>query len=145
MKKEVVSGTGKDARRTDQNISSRVQKIQREAKIQNATGGSYSESLNLQNLAQGASTDIKKPIISPSTSRTMPSAGLRMSPLDQMQNGPVTMTDGAPGNTSGRQPEQLDQPIDAPDQSAILARAMFAINPTPQNRRLLEAFQQEGR
>ena len=29
MVKEVVSGTGKDARRTDQNISSRVQKIQR--------------------------------------------------------------------------------------------------------------------
>jgi hypothetical protein len=145
MAKEVVSGTGKDARRTDQNISSRVQKIQRDANMKNATGGSYGESLNLQQLSQGASTSIKKPIISPSTSRAMPSAGLRMSPLDEMQNNAGPITDGAPGNTAGRQPEQLDQPIDAPDQSAILARAMFAINPTPQNRRLLEAFQQEGR
>lgn len=145
MVKEIVSGTGKDARRTDQNISSRVQKIQREAKIQNATGGSYGESLNLQQLSEGASTNMKKPIIAPTTSRTMPSAGLRMSPLDQMQNDAGPITDGAPGDTAGRQPYELDQPVDAPDQSAILARAMFAINPTPQNRRLLEAFQQEGR
>jgi len=145
MAKEFVSGAGASAKRTDLNISSRVQKIQRDANMKNATGGSYGESLNLQQLSQGASTSMKKPIISPSTSRAMPSAGLRMSPLDQMQNDAGPMTDGAPGNTAGRQPEQLDQPIDAPDQSAILARAMFAINPTPQNRRLLEAFQQEGR
>jgi len=46
MAKEVVSGTGKDARRTDKNISSRVQKIQRDANMKNATGGSYGESLS---------------------------------------------------------------------------------------------------
>ena len=137
-----VAGPGKFAKRKD---LSRVQRIQRDAKIQNATGGSYSESLNLQQLAQGASTDVKKPIITPTTSRSMPSLGIKKSPLDEMQEGAVTMTDGAGGNTAGRQPFELDQPIDAPDQSAILARAMFAINPTPQNRRLLEAFQQEGR
>ena len=145
MAKEVVSGAGKDARRTDKNISSRVQKIQRDANMKNATGGSYGESLNLQQLSQGASTNVKKPIITPTTSRSMPSLGIKKSPLDEMQEGAVTMTDGAGGNTAGRQPFELDQPIDAPDQSAILARAMFAINPTPQNRRLLEAFQQEGR
>ena len=145
MAKEIVSGTGKDARRTDKNISSRVQKIQRDANMKNATGGSYGESLNLQQLSQGASTSMKKPIITPTTSRSMPSLGIKKSPLDEMQEGAVTMTDGAGGNTAGRQPSELDQPIDAPDQSAILARAMFAINPTPQNRRLLEAFQQEGR
>lgn len=145
MAKEVVSGTGKDARRTDQNISSRVQKIQRDANMKNATGGSYGESLNLQQLSQGASTNTRKPIITPTTSRSVPSAALRMSPLDQMQNNAGPMTDGAPGDTAGRQPYELNQPVDAPDQSAILARAMFAINPTPQNRRLLEAFQQEGR
>ena len=145
MAKEVVSGTGKDARRTDKNISSRVQKIQRDDNMKNATGVSYGESLNLQQLSQGASTNVKKPIITPTTSRSMPSLGIKKSPLDEMQEGAVTMTDGAGGNTAGRQPFELDQPIDAPDQSAILARAMFAINPTPQNRRLLEAFQQEGR
>ena len=145
MAKEVVSGTGKDARRTDQNISSRVQKIQRDANMKNATGGSYGESLNLQQLSQGASTNTRKPIITPTTSRSVPSAALKMSPLDQMQNNAGPMTDGAPGDTAGRQPYELNQPVDAPDQSAILARAMFAINPTPQNRRLLEAFQQEGR
>jgi len=145
MAKEVVSGSGKDARRTDQNISSRVQKIQRDANMKNATGGSYGESLNLQQLSQVASTNTRKPIITPTTSRSVPSAALRMSPLDQMQNNAGPMTDGAPGDTAGRQPYELNQPVDAPDQSAILARAMFAINPTPQNRRLLEAFQQEGR
>lgn len=145
MKKELVSGAGAGSKRTDQNISSRVQKIQREANMKNTTGGSYGESLNLQQLSQGASTSIKKPIMSPQASRSMPGLTPNSSPLDQMQNDAGPITDGAPGNTAGLQPHELDQPVDAPDQSAILARAMFAINPTPQNRRLLEAFQQEGR
>jgi hypothetical protein len=40
---EIVSGVGADSKRTDNNISERVAKIQREAKIQNATGGTYGQ------------------------------------------------------------------------------------------------------
>jgi len=40
---EVVSGMGANSSRTDKNVSERVAKIQREAKIQNMSGGSYGE------------------------------------------------------------------------------------------------------
>jgi hypothetical protein len=41
--------------------------------------------------------------------------------------------------------EVLMTPIDAPDQLSVLARAMYMANPTPQLRRILEAFEEEGR
>jgi hypothetical protein len=124
---EIVSGVGKDAKRTDKNISERVAKIQREAKIQNATGGPYSQATQLQGLASGASTEVPSAVTAPTRVNT------------------VAMTDGAPGNTEGRQFEELPAPVDAPDNNALIARAMFMMNPTPQNRRFMESFQQEGR
>ncbi len=52
--RDVVSGVGKDAKRTDLNpsnlVSERVKKLQREAKVQNATGGAYSQRTQLQNI-----------------------------------------------------------------------------------------------
>jgi len=63
MVKEVVSGVGADAKRTDKNISERVAKIQREAKIENAPGGTYSQATQLQNLASGASTETPRTIV----------------------------------------------------------------------------------
>jgi hypothetical protein len=41
--------------------------------------------------------------------------------------------------------EVLMTPIDAPDQLSVLARAMYMANPTPQLRRIVEAFDEEGR
>lgn len=145
MVREVVSGVGADAKRTDKNISERVAKIQREAKIQNAPGGTYSQATQLQNLASGASTETPQAVVGATPAPRTITSNLRMSPLDQMNENPGPITDGAPGNTPGRQPEELPGPIDGPDNNAILARAMFMMDPTPMNRRLLESFLQEGR
>jgi hypothetical protein len=141
---QVVSGVGKDSKRTDKNISERVAKVQREAKIQNATGGTYSQATQLQNLASGASTEMPSSVISPARTNTI-ATNVDTSFLNTVNPNPVTITDGAPGNTAGRQPEDLPAPVDAPDNNALIARAMFMMDPTPQNRRLLESFQQEGR
>jgi hypothetical protein len=133
-----VSGPGKFAKRED---LSRVKKIQREAKIQNATGGTYGQAGQLQDIASGASTNV-----SPVTAAPAPTAGLRMNtPITEIQGNGEPVSQGAGGNTPGAGKEVLGQPVDGYDNSAMLARAMFAANPTPQNRRLLEAFLQEGR
>ena len=142
--KEVVSGVGADAKRTDKNISERVAKVQREAKIQNATGGTYSQATQLQSLASGASTEVPSAVVTPARANTV-ATNVDTSFLNTVNPNPVTMTDGAPGNTAGRQPEELPAPVDAPDNNALIARAIYAIDPTPQNRRLVESFQQEGR
>lgn len=142
--KEVVSGVGADSKRTDKNVSERVAKVQREAKIQYATGGTYSQASQLQGLAQGASTEMPSSVISPARTNTI-ATNVDTSFLNTVNPNPVTMTDGAPGNTAGRSPEELPAPVDAPDNNALIARAMFMMDPTPQNRRLLESFQQEGR
>jgi hypothetical protein len=140
--KEVVSGMGANSSRTDQNISERVSKIQREAKIENATGGTYAQAKTNKELAQGASTNVPTP--SPMMAR--PTASLIAQPrFDQMNPNPGPITDGAPGNTDGRQPNELPNPVDAPDNNALIAQAMYSISPTPANRRLVESFLEEGR
>jgi hypothetical protein len=141
---QVVSGVGKDSKRTDRNISERVAKVQREAKIQNATGGTYSQATQLQNIASGASTEVPSAVVAPARVNTV-ATNVDTSFLDTVNPNPVIMTDGAPGNTPGRQPEELPAPVDAIDNNAALARAIYAIDPTPQNRRLVESFAQEGR
>lgn len=148
MVREVISGVGKDAKRVDLNnsnlVSDRVKKLQREAKIQNASGGTYGQRTQLDNIASGASTEMPTSIVNPTAINTVMS-GTPVSPLDQVYDGPDSITDGAPGNTSGRQPEDLPMPVDAIDNNALIARAMFMMDPTPQNRRLMESFQKAGR
>lgn len=136
-----VSGPGKFAERED---LSRVQKIQREAKIENATGGTYGQASELQSIAQGAPVEQSATVVNPSPVNTMRSNIQNASIANLTGNG-EPITEGAGGNTPGAGPEVLQPPVDAPDNAALLARAMFAINPTPTNRRLLEAFLQEGR
>ena len=74
---EKVSGVGADSSRTDNNISERVAKIQREAKMQNASGGGYGQRAELTSIAGGAPTSV------PSPSMSMPS------PVSQMPSGNV--------------------------------------------------------
>ena len=149
MVREVISGVGADAKRVDLNdskkVTERVRKLQREAKIQNATDGTYGQANQLQDLASGASTEMPQAVVGSTPAPRTIASSIRMSPLDQMNENPGPITDGAPGNTPGRQPEELPGPVDGPDNNAILARAMFMMDPTPMNRRLLESFLQEGR
>lgn len=146
MVKEVVSGVGKDSKRVDQNVSERVAKVQREAKIQNAPGGAYSQRMQLEQLATAASTESPQAVFNPSpVSNQSMMSNVRVSPLDQLDTSGEPISTGAPGRTAGAGPEILQVPVDAPDNNALIARAMFLMDPTPQNRRLMESFQQEGR
>jgi hypothetical protein len=141
---EVVSGVGADSKRTDNNISARVSKIQREANIQNATGGAYGERSNLTSLAQGASTNVPAPSITP-MSTPLPTRNPRPA-IDVFAPGNPNLpeTDGAPGLTPGRQPNELDPPVAGPNELSVLARAIYATNPTPMWRRIVESFDEEG-
>lgn len=141
---EIVSGVGADSKRTDNNISSRVAKIQREAKIQNATGGTYGQAGELTSLAQGASTNVPTPTMGAAPTPAPPrNPG---PPIDVFGPGDPNLpeTDGAPGLTPGRQPNELNTPIAGPNELSVLARAIYATNPTPMWRRVVEAFDEEG-
>lgn len=142
---EIVSGVGADSKRTDNNISERVAKIQREAKIQNSVGGAYEERGNLTSLAQGASTEVSAPVMNPMPTRPRTDSNNGL-PIDVFAPGnrDVPDTDGAPGLTAGRQPSELNPPVAGPNELSVLARAQYAMNPTPVWRRIVEAFDEEG-
>lgn len=138
-----VSGVGKNAKRIDLD---KARKIQRQAKIQNAPGGAYGQRAELTQLAAGAPMPQGPQPAAPQVAAPtqpisqIPSVGI-FEPT-QRPDEPITA-----GVNAGEGPgsEVLQTPVTAPDQLAVLARAMFAANPTPQLRRLLEAFMQEGR
>ena len=48
---EKVSGVGANASRTDKNLSERVARVQRDAKMQNATNGDYGSRADLTSIA----------------------------------------------------------------------------------------------
>jgi hypothetical protein len=137
-----VSGVGAKAKRTDLD---RARKIQREAKIQNASGGGYGQRAELTSLASGAPMPqgpkaAPVPQLAPRQAMPpIPSVGI----FEPTQRPDEPITAGAAGGV-GPGPEVLQTPVTAPNQLAVLARAMFAANPTPQLRRLVEAFMQEG-
>lgn len=132
-----VSGVGKGARRTDLD---RAAKIQREAKVQNATGGSYGQRAELTQLAQGA--PMAQGMAIPTGMGTPPVPTVGIFEPTQRPNEPITAgVDVGPGPGS----EVLMTPVDSPDQLATFARAMYMANPSPQLRRIVEAFEEEGR
>lgn len=135
-----VSGVGKKARRVDLD---KARKVQRQAKIQNAPGGAYGQRAELSELASGAPMPQQTGAMAPNPVRQMPqipSVGI----FEPTQRPDEPITAGLSVG-EGPGPEVLQTPVTAPDQLSVLARAMFAANPTPQNRRILEAFMQEGR
>jgi hypothetical protein len=124
---EVVSGMGADAKRTDNNVSSRVSKIQREAKIQNASGGPYESRSNLTSLAGAASTTVNTP-----TPSGMPVGNVTSTPTVNAfapGTGDVNpLSDGSrlgPGRDASAQPI----PVNTPNPDSIFVRALAASNP----------------
>jgi len=132
-----VSGVGKGARRTDLD---RAAKIQREAKMQNAVGGSYGERGALTELAQGAPMAQSNPMTFTQGRNVVPTVGI-FDPTTRPEE-PIT-TGIRQGDGAGE--EVLMTPVDAPDQLATFARAMCMANPTPMLRRIVEAFEEEAR
>ena len=123
--RETVSGMGANATRTDKNLSERVAKVQREAKMQNASGGEYGSRADLTSIAGGAPMDVPTPSVS-----TNPIAAT-VQPTNAFTPGAgdVPLSHGAPGGP-GAGTEALMTPVDAVDQGSILARALLAANPT---------------
>jgi hypothetical protein len=124
--KEQVSGMGENSSRTDNNISERVKKIQREAKIQNSTGGAYTNRQDLTSLAGGASTNV------PSVNMTTGSPVSQIPSVNAFAPGSgrdgVPLSDGARGG-NGRGEEVQPPTVDAPNPDSIFVRAMAAANP----------------
>ena len=144
--KETVSGVGKNATRTDKNLSERVARVQRDANIQNATGGAYGQRAELTQLAQGAPTQSPMPPVMANgemtarAGRVFPSVGA----FEPTQRPNEDVSAGA-ATGAGPGQEALMTPVDAPDQTAVYARALYAMFPSPATRRIVDAFEEEGR
>ncbi len=134
MATDQPGGPGKFARRND---LGNVKKIQRDAKIQESAGGAYGQRAELQGLASGAP-------MAQAPSRSMASAIPVVGAFEPTQRPDEPITAGVNAG-EGPGSEVLMTPIDAPDQLSVLARAMYMANPTPQLRRIVEAFDEEGR
>ena len=123
---EKVSGVGANSSRTDNNVSERVAKIQREAKMQNSTGGGYGQRADLTSIASGASTNVPTPSMpEPSPVSQIPTVNA-FEPGSGRQGTPLS--DGAEFGP-GRGTEAQPFPVNAPNPDSIFVRAMAAANP----------------
>ena len=123
---EKVSGVGANSSRTDNNVSERVAKIQREAKMQNASGGGYGQRADLTSIAGGASTNV------PSVNMNTGSPVSQIPTVNAFQPGSgaqgIPLSDGAEFGP-GRGTEAQPFPLNAPNPDSIFVRAMAAANP----------------
>ena len=134
---DVPGGPGVYARRND---LGNVKKIQREGKnIAEASGGTYGERKQLNELSQGAITKVAEPATGNPLASALPPVNL-MAPGEQG----VPLSDGARFGP-GRDNSALMTPVDDFNQGELLARAMYLANPTPQLARIVEAFNEEKR
>ena len=133
-RKEVVSLPGKGAKRTD---LGNVAKIQRSAKIQNATGGTYGQRAELRSLASQQATGPTGS--APSQQNPMP----RIQSADIFSKSAGTLTDGAGFNTRGTPPNTVSAGLTSPDPGHALAAALFTVYPNPYTKMLLESYSDE--
>ena len=123
---EKVSGVGANASRTDKNLSERVARVQRDAKMQNASGGGYGQRAELESIAGGASTNVPTPSMpEPSPVSQIPTVNA-FEPGSGRQG--IPLSDGAEFGP-GRGMEAQPFPVSAPNPDSIFVRAMAAANP----------------
>lgn len=142
MVKEVVSGVGKNSSRTDKNPSAQVKRIQRDAKIGSASGGTYGSRAQNESLQSGGMTPTTGSAVS---QNEFPQMSSQVTNIFAPGNPNVPFTDGAGMDTPGRSPSDLITPnMSSPDPGLVLISAMYAAAPSPALRRMLEAYDQEG-
>lgn len=135
-----VSGVGKNSSRTDRNVVERTQRVQRDAKIQNASGGTYSMRTNNEQLAQGT---INTPTASSVTGQNEYVNPIKAIPATAYSNTNVPLSQAAPGGPGDN--TGLAEPVDAIDPGSITARALLLANPnSSQLRALVEAYNELG-
>jgi hypothetical protein len=142
---QVVSLPGAGSKRIDKNNVERVQRIQKNAQIQQASGGAYGDRLRNENSVQNAP-------ISPTGSAA--SSNIKMPPppapvapntnIFDANNPNDIFTNGSGGNTAGTGPDGLMSRFNTHDAGYVLLAAMYQMNPTPELARMLEAYNEEG-
>ena len=141
MVNEKVSGVGANASRTDKNLTARVQRVVNDAKIQNATGGAYSDRSQLTNLAEGSAATTSSPmpaINQASAGMTTPS--VRTVGVFEPGTQGAPLSDGAKGGP-GRDDRVLQTPVDTVNPDSIFIRALLQANPTSrQLQMMVEAY-----
>lgn len=139
---EVVSGVGPDSKRTDKNLSARVQRVVNDAKIQNAPGGSYSERSNLTSLAEGSAATTTSPMTNINPPTTGMSTSIPVNTVNVFEPGTqgAPLSDGAKGGP-GRNDSVLQTPVDTVNPDSIFVRALLQANPTSRQLQLMaEAY-----
>lgn len=118
-----ISGVGKNSKRTDRGM---VQKIQRDAKIQNASGGAYGERAEMQSLASGGATG---PTAS-AASAGAPAPAASVPTVNAFAPGTqgVPLSNGAKGGPGVNDTAQ-QTPVDSFNPDSMFVRAMYAANP----------------
>ena len=124
---QVVSGVGAGAKRVDKNNVERVQRIQKNAQIQQASGGAYGDRLRNESLVEQAPTDVPTPVMGMPPTQTPVNRGPSSDIFaPTSHNNPLSDgVDGGPGAGSNVQ----QTPVDSVNQDAVFARAMLAANP----------------
>jgi hypothetical protein len=135
-----VSGMGKNSSRTDRNLVERTQRVQRDAKIQNASGGSYNDRRTNEELAQGSAT---APTASSVTGQEAYVNPIKAIPATAYSNTQVPLSQSAPGGPGDNM--GMAEPVDAIDPGSVMARALLAANPnSSQLIALVEAYNELG-
>lgn len=119
-----VSGVGKDSERVDLGM---VQKIQRNAKIENASGGAYGERKDMKSLASAESTGKTASAVSAGDVVT---AGTPVATVNAFAPG----TQGAPLSSGAKGGPGVDDsvqqiPVDTISPDSMFVRALYAANP----------------
>ena len=128
-----VSGPGPYAKRVDLSKSSQIERM---------GSGKYGEVKNLKELRQAESTDVNTVQPTDFTPKVdVPNFGA----FDPTQRPQEEITAGVGFGTPGPGPEAIVQPPDSVDPASVYIRALYMSNPTPQTRRVLEMFYNEGR
>jgi hypothetical protein len=125
---QIVSGVGAGAKRVDKNNVQRVQRIQKNAQIQQASGGAYGDRLRNESFVQQAPTNVPTPAMGMPVGKASARAPMPSSDIfaPTTHNNPLSNgSKGGPGDDdSGQQ-----TPVDNVNQDAVFARAMLAANP----------------
>lgn len=144
MIKQVVSGVGKNSSRTDQNLVERTQRVQREATMANATGAPRGALKTNRELSQGGDMATTASAVTGGTQLPAVTSGTSVTNVFAQGNKDVPFADGAGGNTAGASPNALMANMNVADPGSVLIRAMYLANPTPELRRMVEAYNEEG-
>lgn len=141
---QVVSGVGAGSKRVDKNNVERVQRIQRNAQIQQASGGAYGDRMRNEGDVAQSPLPVTASAVSADVRMPQPPAPMANTNIFEQNNPNDIFTNGAGGNTAGTGPDSLKARFNTHDAGYVLLAAMYQTNPTPELERMLEAYNEEG-